>query len=634
MGLNPETLQNLKVTELKVELKQRGLPTAGLKAVLVSRLREFLLNEEAEPEPEPEPSPQAETELETEPTPEATPGEEAEAEVEVAPKSKSESEPEPEPVASKEKTPEAEVLAAEPTLQSEESSPADEDNVADAPEVEVEVQPEQESTPEVIEAQPETILEERPEIATRDELVHEPELSAPEPQKEQPPIADDSAPAEPIGQLEKVAEQELDKESEQVATPQGDIVSMMEQEIEKPTDVTPMEIDEPALESEAVQDKQAGSIDQDDLPEASTNEDSDPIAKAALPEELKDAVRQEQTALTDSMQATETTDPTAQEVLESAVPMAADPEAVVTNPDAMDTSEAIDTLKRKRRSPSPPPTSTENTEPPERIPSAKKPRRSVSPDSQSRRPVAPPARDARFKGLFNDASTAVSEPQGPPGEPQSDDDDTPVTPSLHPATRALYIRNFLRPLNEASLRAHILSLATRGSSAPASIDTFFLDTIRSHALIVFSNTAAATRVRVGIHAKTFPPEKTRKPLWADFVPEDAVAGWIERERASTGRGGNARWEVAYDTSDGEVRTELVEAGTTIPTGPRRQSEAAVPTAPAPVARGPDGKKRVVMNLDELFMSTREKPKLYFLPVDESIAQARLAKQGRDSTGRF
>lgn len=41
-----------------------------------------------------------------------------------------------------------------------------------------------------------------------------------------------------------------------------------------------------------------------------------------------------------------------------------------------------------------------------------------------------------------------------------------------------------------------------------------------------------------------------------------------------------------------------------------------------------------MNLDELFLSTRTKPKLYYLPVDKTIAEERLAKMGRDSSGRL
>jgi len=41
-----------------------------------------------------------------------------------------------------------------------------------------------------------------------------------------------------------------------------------------------------------------------------------------------------------------------------------------------------------------------------------------------------------------------------------------------------------------------------------------------------------------------------------------------------------------------------------------------------------------MNLDQLFLCTRAKPKLYYLPVDKEVARERLRKQGRDSRGRY
>jgi hypothetical protein len=40
-----------------------------------------------------------------------------------------------------------------------------------------------------------------------------------------------------------------------------------------------------------------------------------------------------------------------------------------------------------------------------------------------------------------------------------------------------------------------------------------------------------------------------------------------------------------------------------------------------------------MDLDQLFMSTKTKPKLYYLPVEASVAKERLRKEGRDENGR-
>jgi len=44
--------------------------------------------------------------------------------------------------------------------------------------------------------------------------------------------------------------------------------------------------------------------------------------------------------------------------------------------------------------------------------------------------------------------------------------------------------------------------------------------------------------------------------------------------------------------------------------------------------GPRGKRAKVMNLDQLFLSTRAKPKLYYLPVDKEVATERMKKYGK------
>lgn len=52
---------------------------------------------------------------------------------------------------------------------------------------------------------------------------------------------------------------------------------------------------------------------------------------------------------------------------------------------------------------------------------------------------------------------------------------------------------------------------------------------------------------------------------------------------------------------------------------------------APVQEGVPRQR--VVDLDELFKSTRTKPKLYYMPVSEEVARERLAAQRRDSRGR-
>ena len=99
-------------------------------------------------------------------------------------------------------------------------------------------------------------------------------------------------------------------------------------------------------------------------------------------------------------------------------------------------------------------------------------------------------------------------------------------PSRHPPTRALYIRGLVRPLQPQQLREHLVDVA---SSPPYDmvIKTFHLDTLRTHAFVVFDTLAAASTARSALHGRIWPDEPARKELWVDFVPEARVEDWIE-----------------------------------------------------------------------------------------------------------
>lgn len=241
-------------------------------------------------------------------------------------------------------------------------------------------------------------------------------------------------------------------------------------------------------------------------------------------------------------------------------------------------------------------------------------------------------------------------------------DDRPVSPSLHQATSALYIRDLMRPLQPNTLQSHLTALAQHPSGSPShpasNLLTFHLDSIRTHCFAIFDSLAATARVRAALHEQVWPAERTRKPLWVDYVPEEKVQGWIETElnagdggRSTTG--GPKRWEVVYqrsDAEDGGMTVSLQEVGTSIagiagpiPSGPRRRSlQPTVPvTAPfpppevvretstttAPPAQSKPQQQQQPSSgfsaLDSLFKSTTAKPKLYFLPVKPEVARRRL-----------
>ncbi|KAI2637195.1 hypothetical protein GGS26DRAFT_547710 [Hypomontagnella submonticulosa] len=175
-----------------------------------------------------------------------------------------------------------------------------------------------------------------------------------------------------------------------------------------------------------------------------------------------------------------------------------------------------------------------------------------------------------------------------------------VEPSIHPATSALYIKNFMRPLRPQAVREHLLDLAT-SVGAPMEDDTivdFYLDTIRTHAFVVFSSISSASRVRTALHNRVWPDETNRKALWVDFMPPERYEEWVAMEQASTGgRGSTNRYEVVYDNDgDGNVVVKLEEfdglapAPKPTPLAPESQPERkqSIPTGPSRPYPGIEG----------------------------------------------
>lgn len=231
--------------------------------------------------------------------------------------------------------------------------------------------------------------------------------------------------------------------------------------------------------------------------------------------------------------------------------------------------------------------------------------------------------------------------------------DRPIVPALHPATPALYIRGFMRPLRPEPLRAHLISLASSpsGSPDPSIITSLFLDAMKTHALVLFASTAAASRVRASLHGAVWPPEGNRKELWADFVPEDKVTNWIRQEEDAIGAEKEARangrsipsqrFEVIYpESSDGQVTAMFQQVGGSGPTDVQRGREASRdahrrPSAhPLPTAPSRDTRQDIEQSfktLDQLFCSTTAKPNLYYLPVADDISDLRLKELDNETS---
>ena len=232
--------------------------------------------------------------------------------------------------------------------------------------------------------------------------------------------------------------------------------------------------------------------------------------------------------------------------------------------------------------------------------------------------------------------------------------DITTSPAIHPATRTLYIRDLLRPLQPQQFRDHLVDLATppRSSLDPRIIEIFHLDALRTHAFVTFTSTSAASRARSALHGHIWPDEPARKALWVDFVPDEKVQDWIDTElSAGTNRRDAKKWEVDYShTADGVTAT-LQEAAVP-PSGPApmRQPSFSSSSGPGPAGPGmpnaplgprasrpstssqqppPQPAKRPTPStssfdiLDQRFSHTTAKPKLYYLPLSKDLVDKRL-----------
>jgi SAP domain/RNSP1-SAP18 binding (RSB) motif len=299
------------------------------------------------------------------------------------------------------------------------------------------------------------------------------------------------------------------------------------------------------------------------------------------------------------------------------------------------------------------------------------PGQTLNRSSRSRSPAARSSEPREDEYLSPNRSAVRSKPlspnllkrQSPPPPKPVVNADRHVSPALHPATSSLYIRNFKRPLHIPSLRSHISAVAASsitGVSDESSIASFYLDSVRTHAFVSFTSISAASRARSLLHDSRFPDEKTREPLWVDFVPDEQVEAWIETEQKANGGGRiGRRWEVVYEDSSNGIEAVLqeVESGSgaglvsqrrpTVPIG-RQGADIAASTSSLPgvhpdrarlVPSEDDTPRRKGSNfqeerpaeqtgtgfkaLDDLFPSTTAKPKLYYKSVGAHIAEERL-----------
>lgn len=466
----------LKVTELKAELKNRGLPVNGLKAELVARLKDADAEQDQA---------SANTELADEPAPEPAPSANGDAGATDQPPVESGGDADSHPV--EETKPAVETSETQP-----ESGVAregkDESQPPSVPEPPPQRTPEQELAPEAASAS----------------------TTAPALDQDVPPVTATT----PLAETEAATTaQDVHAPSSPERVPEAEYVAAEIQKRKRSLSPPPPDLGEHK--------RQRGDADED-VTAKSTTKQTEP----------SEGSREEDTAMEDK-------------------PAVASPDRA-----ALEHAE---------------PSATEDVD--------------AAAPAETEAPASHPIVESRhFPGIEPSSHAA-------PEIATEMDFERDVEPAIHPATSALYIKNFMRPLRVPDVRAHLAHLATQSGADAASdeLEDFFLDQIRTHAFAVFKSVSAASRVRTALHNRVWPDEANRKPLWVDFVPAEKVPEWIETEEAHGGsRSSTAkRWAVVYDGSPGDVVAHLElddSPPSRAPTGPSNRGPPAPPSRPPP--RGP------------------------------------------------
>ncbi|GES85190.1 apoptotic chromatin condensation inducer in the nucleus-like [Rhizophagus clarus] len=181
-----------------------------------------------------------------------------------------------------------------------------------------------------------------------------------------------------------------------------------------------------------------------------------------------------------------------------------------------------------------------------------------------------------------------------------------IPPPQHEPTSTLHIKNFVRPLTLPMVR-DLLEQFGR-------IEYFWMDKIKSHCYVKFETTESAISARETLWHIIFPPE-TGRPLELEFLTFERAQELIAEAEEKSAKSGNGALREARDKRLNGNSSLGTETATRFPI-PSSQTQ-------------PISNVRVI-SLDTLFSKTSTKPTLYYKPVSQEDAQARMRIMERNN----
>jgi apoptotic chromatin condensation inducer in the nucleus len=200
-----------------------------------------------------------------------------------------------------------------------------------------------------------------------------------------------------------------------------------------------------------------------------------------------------------------------------------------------------------------------------------------------------------------------------------------VPPSQKPATTSLRIDKFVRPF---TLKAVQELLGKTGS-----VQSFWMDHIKTHCYVTFSSVDEAVATRNAVYNLQWPPNNGNH-LVAEFVDPQEVKLKLQPPPPPAA-------PISPVTATRAPTVQPAQANPNVPcqvTSPREQLPPPPPLAKPPTSDPASAKERLpptpkkpeppVVTLDDLFRKTQASPRIYYLPLSEEEVASKLAGQGK------